>query len=224
MKRIRSRGVNEIKVKLLPEKAKRDYLLRLVSSIIVLLFIIINILVVYIPRTNLNIVLNDLRSDNASRNLDVLYLENKYNFFYEDIYNKNDGTIKDIINSKLDFNQIMLMFSDTSTFKDLHDNLTVSESIKPENNVRIKPIHSFIESIEYNEADLSFTIAIQFDNVDDLASYQYQLIRIKYVSNVVVGNYTVIPLEDSRSRVKTTFKISLDTENIHCPKVGGLIE
>lgn len=221
MKRIRSRGVNEIKVKLLPEKAKRDYVVRLVSSIIVLIFIIINFLVVYIPVTNLNTKLNDLKSQNASKNLDVLYLENKYDFFYQDIYNKNDRTIKDILNSKLDLNQIMLMFSKTATFKDLHDNLTVSEEIQPDNNVRIKPTHSFIESIEFNEADLSFIIAIQFDNVDDLASYQYQLNRIKYVSNVEIGNYTVIPLEDSRSRVKTTFQITLDTESIYCPKVGG---
>jgi len=215
-KKMKTRGINEIKIKLLPEKAKRDYVLRLVSFIIVLTFVIINFLAVYIPYTNLNGKLQNLRSENAAKNLDVLYLQNKYNFFYQDIYNKNDGSIKDVLASNLDFIQIMLMFDNNGTYNTIHDQLTLNELLKPENNLRIKPAHSFVESIYFSEVDLSFTISIQFNDLNDLTSYEKQLQRIKYVSSVEIGNYTI-----TTNYVKTTFKITIDPQNINCPKVGG---
>lgn len=43
---------NEVDIKLLPERAKRDYILRMVSIIIVLSFVIINFFTLFIPNLN----------------------------------------------------------------------------------------------------------------------------------------------------------------------------
>ncbi len=217
MGRKRIRGINEIKIKLLPEKAKRDYLLRLVVFIIVLIFVIINFLLIYLPYMNLNAELNNLKSENAEKFHQEEELRYKLDFFYHDIFHNNDGAVIDLLNSKVDFNQVMLIFDEDATYVDVHDHLSYNDLSKPENNVKIKPLHSFIESLQFSEENYAFTVVIQFDNFDDLTAYQNQVERIKYVSFVEVGNYTIVD-----DRVKTTIQITIEPDNEYCPKVGDV--
>ncbi len=217
MKRIRSRGINEIKVKLLPEKAKRDYVLRLVSFIIILTFIIINLLIVYIPNTNYKSQLNDLKSENASKNLDLLNLQNKYKFFFQNIFNYNDNSIKDISNSTIDLNQIFLIFDNNATYVDVHDNLETNDLIKPENNIHMMPTGSTVLSVAYSEATSTFTFTVKFKTLPNLTLYEQQLQRIKYVTSIEVGTFTIDQTDQS---AKTTFKMVIDPTSIYCPKVG----
>ncbi len=220
----RGKGINEIKITLLPEKSKRDYILRLVSSIIVLLFVIINLVFVYLPYNSYNSQLNELRSDNAEKKLELQYLQSKYNFIYHDIYNKNDNSIKDILDSSIDFRQIMKMFDGGNavvTYIDLHDNLSATDLMKPENKIDITPLNSEVEYIIYTEADKMFTVSIQFDNMDDLFFYENQIGRIQYLLSLESGAINPVVVNDNDTNYRKIYYIRIDPQNSTCPKVEG---
>lgn len=221
MKKSKSRTINEVKVKLLPEKARRDYVLRLVSYIIILVFVIMNFLMVYIPRNNITSDINKIKSKIAEVDLKIenaAYLIKTSGFTA--IFRKNNDTVTDLENSTLDLNKIFLLLNDEATFNDVQY-LSDLEQSRPENNLKIKPDHSFVEYVSFNEMDSSITVTIQFDQMPDLFNYQKNLLRVNYVSDVKAPNYTLIPMPNGDSRVRTTMLISLDLEKVPMvPKVG----
>jgi hypothetical protein len=223
----KKRGMNELRVNLLPEKAKRDYILRLVSSIIVLLFLIINIVVVYIPYNRYNNLLNDLRFENSLKEKDLQTNKDKYDAFFHDIFNYQDSTIKDIKTSSLDFKQITRLFlDDTVTYLDVHDNLTQAEQLNPDYNMNLKPVNSTVQYIDYNEVKSQFKVSMKFDSMKDLTSYQNNLITIQYivkVENSIITPEVVLDEEAGKSytRYKCTFTITINQDHLTIPKVEG---
>ncbi len=221
MKKSKPRAINEVKVKLLPEKAKRDYVLRFVSYIIILVFVILNFLMVYIPRNNLTSDINKVKRRIANIELKI---ENAAYIIrtsgYTAIFRNNNDTVNDIENSTLDLNKIFLLLDNNATFNDVQ-NLSELEQANPENFLRIKPEHSFVEYVSFKESDSSITVTIQFDQISDLFIYQGNLLKVNYVSDVKAPNYTLVPMPNGDSRVRTTMLISLDIEKAPMvPKVG----
>lgn len=228
-RRVKSRGITEISIKLLPEKAKRDYTLRLVSYIIVMIFVIINLIIVYIPRNRYQNELNEIKRQKMEKELEYQSLLHKYNFMYDNIYHKNNNPIFIIMEHQLDFNQILLMFTETATYIDVHDNLGISDIINPINNQRLRPLGSVIDTVYFNEADISFTVVMTFRDLSDITYYESHLTRIKYVKNVSVANYTIVQDNDNNKFYKATIKINLivdpnDESYIYLPKVGSYDE
>lgn len=193
------KGYNELQVKLLPEKAKRDYLLRLISSIIIMIFVIINFFLVYLPRTHYQSQINDI-------NRAIYFLESNYRSLYDkitfidrDIYDvKGNNEVKKIEAKEIHLTKILFEF----------DN--------------IKPNHSFIENVTYDESSYKIVLSAQFDTLFDLSQYQDDLLEINYVVEVNVGNSTPSPMPDGATRFITSYVIILNIEN--APKVGDLLE
>lgn len=213
------KGINEVKIKLLPEKSKRDYILRLVSSIIVLIFLIINIVFVYLPYNRYNNQLNDLQNDNSLKESELTWKKEKYDFLNHDIFHYNDQTITDILNSSLNFEKILKLFYDLDevTYRDLHDNLSINEIIDPEYNKEIRPFDSRVEYIIYSEKNSSIIASLEFKSIKDAIYYEKMLEKIQYVKRVECGNIT--PILDS-DKYKRIYTIILDTEHPTCPKVA----
>src|SRR5690554_2186226 len=199
MKR-RKKGINEIKISLLPEKSKRDYILRLVSSIIVLIFLIINIVFVYLPYNRYNNELNDLRNENSVKELELAWKNDKYTFLKDDIFNYNDETIIDILNSTMNFKKILKPFFDNEekvTYKDIHDNLSINEIINPEYKKEIRPFGSRVEYIIYSEKESKITVSLEFLSLFDATNYESILNKIQYVKNVESGNISPVQVDES---------------------------
>lgn len=228
-RRVKSRGITEISIKLLPEKAKRDYTLRVVSWIIVMIFVIINLIVVYVPLSGYRNELNEIKRQKMEKELEYQRLLHKYNFLYDNIYHKNNTPLFTIMDHQLDFNQILLMFTETAKYIDVHDNLGVSDLINPINNQRLRPVGSVLDTVYFSEADMSFTVTMTFKDLTDITYYESNLSRIKYVSNVSVGNYTLVQDDNNQHSYKTTIKIYLIVDPNHesynyIPKVGSYYE
>lgn len=221
MKR-RKKSINEIKIRLLPEKAKRDYILRLVSSMIVLVFLIINIVFVYLPYNRYNNELNDLRNHNSIIKLELDWQNDKYNYLAHDIFHYEDGTIIDILSSTLNFEKILKPFLDEGkvTYKDIHDNLTIKDQINPEFDKEIRPFGSKVEYIIFSEKELKITVSVEFLNLNGAIYYENMLNNIKYVSYVESSNISPIETDDS-IKYKRIFYITIDPQHITCPKVEG---
>lgn len=214
------KGFNEIKIKLLPEKAKRDYILRLVSSIIALIFLIINIVFVYLPYNKLNNELNDLRNSNSVKKLEIDWLNDKLTYISHDIYHYNNETLRDLLSHKIDFLQIFKLFQDgveVVTFNDVHDNLPISDQIKPQNKVDITPVDSIVERIYYNEKDAYFIVSYRFTYLNSIDILKEQIGRIYYVKSVTLGN-----ISESNKTYSVNFTIYIDPTHDTCPKVSDV--
>lgn len=214
------KGITEVKIRLLPEKSKRDYILRLVSSIIVLIFLIINIVFVYIPYNRYTNQLNNVRNENSVKESELSWKKDKYDYISHDIYYYNDETITDILNSTLNFEKILKLFNDLETnvtYRDIHDNLSINDIINPEYNQEIRPFGSRVEYIIYSEKKSTITVSLEFLSINDAIYYEDMLKKIQYVIDVESGN--ISPVLES-NKYKRIYTITLDNEHPTCPKVA----
>lgn len=214
------KGITEVKIRLLPEKSKRDYILRLVSSIIVLIFLIINIVFVYIPYNRYTNQLNNVRNENSVKESELSWKKDKYDYISHDIYYYNDETITDILNSTLNFEKILKLFNDLETnvtYRDIHDNLSFNDIINPEYNQEIRPFGSRVEYIIYSEKKSTITVSLEFLSINDAIYYEDMLKKIQYVIDVESGN--ISPVLES-NKYKRIYTITLDNEHPTCPKVA----
>lgn len=214
------KGITEVKIRLLPEKSKRDYILRLVSSIIVLIFLIINIVFVYIPYNRYTNQLNNVRNENSVKESELSWKKDKYDYISHDIYYYNDETITDILNSTLNFEKILKLFNDLETnvtYRDIHDNLSFNDILNPEYNQEIRPFGSRVEYIIYSEKKSTITVSLEFLSINDAIYYEDMLKKIQYVIDVESGN--ISPVLES-NKYKRIYTITLDNEHPTCPKVA----
>ncbi|MDF2698520.1 MAG: hypothetical protein K0Q49_76 [Haloplasmataceae bacterium] len=198
MNNTKYRGINEIKIKLLPEKNKRDYILRLVSFIIILVFIITNFFLIFIPGRNLTADINKL-----SRELNIL--ENEYQNIYDQIFRID----KELVNIKKN-NEVLVIESKNIDYEQIVSDLT-----------DLLPYHSYIENISYIEASNSYKIYVQFDTLAYLRTYEKDLNNIEkidFVSSVITDKPQSIDVPEGMDRWATYFSIKIDLEL--SPKVG----
>ncbi|ERJ13797.1 hypothetical protein [Haloplasma contractile] len=193
----------DIDVKLLPEKEKRDYVLRLVSFTLVLIFVIINFFIVYLPRLDLLEEVHSKKGALYRVETKRTHREDLLSDYDQSLYNiKSNKEVSQIENNNLDF-------------------VTIIEEIKY---LFSDPNHTFIENVKYKDADHSLILTIQFETTEKLAQFQYNAILIEYITNIDrVGPITDIEAHpNSIPRQKTTFQLFIDIDN--APKAGGIYE
>lgn len=73
---------NEVIINLLPERAKRDYILRLGAVLIVLIFLIVNFFTLLIPHINRLNQMNDLKREYTFVKSKYDHLQDFFNYFF----------------------------------------------------------------------------------------------------------------------------------------------
>jgi hypothetical protein len=192
-------NISEVNIRLLPEKAKRDFMLRLVALIIVLMFVVINFFVIFLPRINLLSDANHIkrgiyRIEERYNNLQRIFQDINRELY--DIPKNNDVT--KIKNGTLDIIQMQDIIYDLQGDSQLFDN--------------------YIENIRYNDQTKQFTISIQFYTADDVFIYKALLENEVYFSEVKLDSRTNVPQKDGLPRVRAIFQIVVDPTQ--APKVG----
>lgn len=200
---------NEVVINLLPEKAKRDYILRLVSFMIVLSFVIINFFTLFIPNLNRLNKMNDLKRVYAKLeakygNLQDIFQE----FYHSELYNpEKNNDRRQIEDYQLDLEMVI------NDINEIISSFDYSEFI-------------FLETVNYNSELKELFIQVQFYDQNHIVSGQNTdfielLNRIDYILEVDFDE--PIPIQvigEPRAQVQVT--LLLDEEAM--PKVGDLNE
>ena len=198
----------EANINLLPEKEKRDYILRMVSFIIVLFFIILNFFLIFFPRLTLQNDINNLKRDNYSLNM-------MYNDLYDE-FGQLDVTIM-IDNKPVKLFDISKN-SDAVKLESGQLNLIpIIDDIKEKQN---SIDFSYIEKIKYTSESNSITLNMQFISMRDVNSFEAALLEVPYVWNVDRPVQVETPVNEGTERHVVTFVITFD--NDLSPKVGEL--
>lgn len=112
---------NEVIINLLPERAKRDYILRLGAVLIVLIFLIVNFFTLLIPHINRLNQMNDLKREYTFVKSKYDHLQDFFNdFFHPNLYDleKNrdfqtiEGTKFDLSKVVADIKQLLVSYEE----------------------------------------------------------------------------------------------------------------
>lgn len=201
-KRNKKRDIYEVSIKLLPEKAKRDYLLRMVSFIIILIFIIINFLIVFLPRISLLAEVNNLTRGIYKLESEYRNLQENESMIDKKLY--NIGKNNDVL--KIESNMI--------------DYLAIMNKITDENKHYYE---SYIENVKYKSDKNNYTIEVSvlFVNIDDPYTFHSNIKQDSYFSTVEMKSIVQdVPVKEgvARKRAFYTFVINTNT----APKVGDI--
>lgn len=196
---------NEVVINLLPEKAKRDYILRLVSFIIVLIFVIINFFTLFIPNMNRLNRMNELKRVYVKLEAEFNNLQSYFNEFY---HNKLYDVSKNADRQKIEDSQLDL----ESTIDDIKEILSMFDDSE----------FIYLESVNYNSEDNTLFIQVQFYDSNHIVNeygtdFITKLSNLKYVSDIDFERELLLPeFGEPRAQVRVT--ITLDPESM--PKVG----
>lgn len=201
---------NEVIINLLPERAKRDYILRLGAVLIVLIFLIVNFFTLLIPHINRLNQMNDLKREYTFVKSKYDHLQDFFNyFFHPNLYDleKNrdfqtiEGTKFDLSKVVADIKQLLVSYEE--------DKFPYSE-------------FTALERVRYNHETLSLEIQALFLTKDQIIgqsddAFIKKLQQLDYVAEIRF-DILEIPVPNSEPRFRVRVTIILDVKRM--PKAG----
>jgi hypothetical protein len=196
--------INEVTIKLLPEKEKRDYILRMVSFIIVMIFIIINFFLIFLPRIELQNKVDSIKRNNYA-------LESSYYNLLEQYYDVDitvDG--KKLFDISKNNDAVKVEYGQLDLFVVTED---LQEALNP------YPF-SYIENIRYTSSNNTIVVNMQFILPEYLNEYHKKITEIPYFTSVQLVSQSAVKTNEGLDRQKANFVITLDPQAEDSPKVG----
>lgn len=201
---------NEVIINLLPERAKRDYILRLGAVLIVLIFLIVNFFTLLIPHINRLNQMNDLKREYTFVKSKYDHLQDFFNyFFHPNLYDleKNrdfqtiEGTKFDLSKVVADIKQLLVSYEE--------DKFPYSE-------------FTALERVSYDHETLSLEIQALFLTKDQIIgqsddAFIKKLQQLDYVAEIQ-WDIREIPVPNSEPRFRVRVTIILDVKRM--PKAG----
>lgn len=201
---------NEVIINLLPERAKRDYILRLGAVLIVLIFLIVNFFTLLIPHINRLNQMNDLKREYTFVKSKYDHLQDFFNyFFHPNLYDleKNrdfqtiEGTKFDLSKVVADIKQLLVSYEE--------DKFPYSE-------------FTALERVSYDHEKLSLEIQALFLTKDQIIgqsddAFIKKLQQLDYVAEIRF-DILEIPVQNSEPRFRVRVTIILDVKRM--PKAG----
>lgn len=201
---------NEVIINLLPERAKRDYILRLGAVLIVLIFLIVNFFTLLIPHINRLNQMNDLKREYTFVKSKYDHLQDFFNdFFHPNLYDleKNrdfqtiEGTKFDLSKVVADIKQLLVSYEE--------DKFPYSE-------------FTALERVSYDHEKLSLEIQALFLTKDQIIgpsddAFIKKLQQLDYVAEIQ-WDIREIPVPNSEPRFRVRVTIILDVKRM--PKAG----
>jgi hypothetical protein len=197
--------INEVTIKLLPEKEKRDYILRMVSFIIVMIFIIINFFLIFLPRLELQNKVDSVKRNNYS-------LESSYYNLLEQYYDVDitvDG--KKLFDVSKNNDAVKLEYNQVDVFEVTEDLLEQLEGYP----------FSYIENVRYTSSNNTLVVNMQFILPEYLNEYHQKIEAIPYLTSVQLVSQSAVKTNEGLDRQKANFVLTLNPESEDFPKVGG---
>lgn len=205
---------NEVIINLLPERAKRDYILRLGAVLIVLIFLIVNFFTLLIPHINRLNQMNDLKREYTFVKSKYDHLQDFFNyFFHPNLYDleKNrdfqtiEGTKFDLSKVVADIKQLLVSYEE--------DKFPYSE-------------FTALERVRYDHETLSLEIQALFLTKDQIIgqsddAFIKKLQQLDYVAEIRFDHkrdILEIPVQNSEPRFRVRVTIILDVKRM--PKAG----
>lgn len=205
---------NEVIINLLPERAKRDYILRLGAVLIVLIFLIVNFFTLLIPHINRLNQMNDLKREYTFVKSKYDHLQDFFNyFFHPNLYDleKNrdfqtiEGTKFDLSKVVADIKQLLVSYEE--------DKFPYSE-------------FTALELVRYDHETLSLEIQALFLTKDQIIgqsddAFIKKLQQLDYVAEIRFDHkrdILEIPVQNSEPRFRVRVTIILDVKRM--PKAG----
>lgn len=205
---------NEVIINLLPERAKRDYILRLGAVLIVLIFLIVNFFTLLIPHINRLNQMNDLKREYTFVKSKYDHLQDFFNdFFHPNLYDveKNrdfqtiEGTKFDLSKVVADIKQLLVSYEE--------DKFPYSE-------------FTALERVSYDHETLSLEIQALFLTKDQIIgqsddAFIKKLQQLDYVAEIRFDHkrdILEIPVPNSEPRFRVRVTIILDVKRM--PKAG----
>lgn len=205
---------NEVIINLLPERAKRDYILRLGAVLIVLIFLIVNFFTLLIPHINRLNQMNDLKREYTFVKSKYDHLQDFFNyFFHPNLYDleKNrdfqtiEGTKFDLSKVVADIKQLLVSYEE--------DKFPYSE-------------FTALERVHYDHETLSLEIQALFLTKDQIIgqsddAFIKKLQQLDYVAEIRFDHkrdILEIPVQNSEPRFRVRVTIILDVKRM--PKAG----
>lgn len=205
---------NEVIINLLPERAKRDYILRLGAVLIVLIFLIVNFFTLLIPHINRLNQMNDLKREYTFVKSKYDHLQDFFNyFFHPNLYDleKNrdfqtiEGTKFDLSKVVADIKQLLVSYEE--------DKFPYSE-------------FTALERVSYDHETLSLEIQALFLTKDQIIgqsddAFIKKLQQLDYVAEIRFDHkqdIQEIRVSNSEPRFRVSVTIILDVKRI--PKAG----
>ena len=205
---------NEVIINLLPERAKRDYILRLGAVLIVLIFLIVNFFTLLIPHINRLNQMNDLKREYTFVKSKYDHLQDFFNdFFHPNLYDleKNrdfqtiEGTKFDLSKVVADIKQLLVSYEE--------DKFPYSE-------------FTALERVSYDHEKLSLEIQALFLTKDQIIgqsddAFIKKLQQLDYVAEIRFDHkrdILEIPVQNSEPRFRVRVTIILDVKRM--PKAG----
>lgn len=205
---------NEVIINLLPERAKRDYILRLGAVLIVLIFLIVNFFTLLIPHINRLNQMNDLKREYTFVKSKYDHLQDFFNdFFHPNLYDleKNrdfqtiEGTKFDLSKVVADIKQLLVSYEE--------DKFPYSE-------------FTALERVSYDHEKLSLEIQALFLTKDQIIgpsddAFIKKLQQLDYVAEIRFDHkldIQEIPVQNSEPRFRVRVTIILDVKRM--PKAG----
>lgn len=196
---------NEVIINLLPERAKRDYILRLGAVLIVLIFLIVNFFTLLIPHINRLNQMNDLKREYTFVKSKYDHLQDFFNyFFHPNLYDleKNrdfqtiEGTKFDLSKVVADIKQLLVSYEE--------DKFPYSE-------------FTALERVRYDHETLSLEIQALFLTKDQIIgqsddAFIKKLQQLDYVAEIRFA------VQNSEPRFRVRVTIILDVKRM--PKAG----
>lgn len=196
---------NEVIINLLPERAKRDYILRLGAVLIVLIFLIVNFFTLLIPHINRLNQMNDLKREYTFVKSKYDHLQDFFNyFFHPNLYDleKNrdfqtiEGTKFDLSKVVADIKQLLVSYEE--------DKFPYSE-------------FTALERVSYDHEKLSLEIQALFLTKDQIIgpsddAFIKKLQQLDYVAEIRFA------VQNSEPRFRVRVTIILDVKRM--PKAG----
>lgn len=201
---------NEVIINLLPERAKRDYILRLGAVLIVLIFLIVNFFTLLIPHINRLNQMNDLKREYTFVKSKYDHLQDFFNdFFHPNLYDleKNrdfqtiEGTKFDLSKVVADIKQLLVSYEE--------DKFPYSE-------------FTALERVSYDHETLSLEIQALFLTKDQIIgpsddAFIKKLQQLDYVAEIRF-DIREIRVQNSEPRFRVRVTIILDVKRM--PKAG----
>lgn len=200
--------INEVTIKLLPEKEKRDYILRMIAFIIVMFFIILNFFITFMPRINLISEVNKINRGNY-------YLDSKY---YDLLEKFNNVDIEVVINGKKQ--KLYDVDKNKDAIKMAYGQLDLIEVVKNLSTKLSPSLNQYLENIRYDASTNQVTITLLFSTYNDVVLYSHKLNELTYFKDIKLLSSTSVPTNEGVNRERAIFTITLD--NNLAPKVGEI--
>lgn len=194
----KSNQINEVTIRLLPEKEKRDYFLRLVAFLIFLFFVILNFFITFLPRLNLMSDLNKINRDNYN-------LESKYYNLYEQFKNIDIEVVIDGKKQKL-----YDVAKNNDAVKIAYGQLDLIEVVADLHSELSKNLNQYLEQVRFDAATNQITITVLFSTYNDVVAYSNKVKAIEYVKTITLINVNEIPMGEGLNRQRAIYSITLD--------------